>query len=86
MAGRASAEATKAKSGERSKLEAELDTALEDTFPASDPFSVGQFTATEPPSQPVDRQAPEIAPEAMPGEDPASASPARRGRRHKPAH
>jgi hypothetical protein len=84
MAGRASAEAVKAKSGERSKLEAELDTALEDTFPASDPFSVGQFTATEPPSQPIDRQAPEIAPEITPDEERASASPTRR--RRKPAH
>jgi len=42
------------------KLEANLDEALEQTFPASDPFSVGQVTATEPPSRPVDRRAPLI--------------------------
>jgi len=35
--------------GERRKLEAELDRALAQTFPASDPFSVGRSTATEPP-------------------------------------
>lgn len=45
---------------DRRKQEAGLDDALEQTFPASDPFSVGQFTATEPPSQPVDRKAPQV--------------------------
>jgi len=45
---------------DRRKQEAGLDEALAQTFPASDPFSVGQFTATEPPSQPVDRQAPQV--------------------------
>jgi hypothetical protein len=40
------------------KLDAELDKALAQTLPASDPFSVGQFTSTEPPSRPVDREAP----------------------------
>jgi hypothetical protein len=40
------------------KLDADLDKALAQTFPASDPFSVGQFTSTEPPSRPVDRKAP----------------------------
>jgi hypothetical protein len=40
------------------KLDAELDTALAGTFPASDPFSVGQFTGTEPPSRSIDHQAP----------------------------
>ena len=43
---------------DRRKQEAGLDEALEQTFPASDPFSVGQFTATEPPSRPADRKAP----------------------------
>ncbi len=32
---------------DRRKQEDGLDEALEQTFPASDPFSVGQFTATE---------------------------------------
>jgi hypothetical protein len=45
---------------DRRKQEAGLDEALAQTFPASDPFSVGQFTATEPPSRPADRKAPEI--------------------------
>ncbi len=42
----------------RRKQEAGLDEALEQTFPASDPFSVGQFTATEAPARPADRKAP----------------------------
>jgi hypothetical protein len=45
---------------QRRKLEMRLDEALAQTFPASDPFSVGQFTGTEPPSRPVDRRAPEV--------------------------
>ncbi|HEY7551725.1 MAG TPA: hypothetical protein VH913_19675 [Hyphomicrobiaceae bacterium] len=45
-----------AKRGARRKLDAELDKALAQTFPASDPFSVGQSTGTEPPSRPVDRR------------------------------
>ena len=57
MAGRA-----KTDGGRRRKLEAELDKALAQTFPASDPYSVGHFTSTEPPSRPVDRQAPELTP------------------------
>jgi hypothetical protein len=40
------------------KLEAALDEALSETFPASDPIAVGAPTATEPPSAPVDRKAP----------------------------
>lgn len=44
------------------KLDAELDKALAQTFPASDPFSVGQFTGTEPPSRPVERKAPRPEP------------------------
>ena len=46
----------------RRDLDAVLDEALEQTFPASDPFSVGQFTANEPPLRPVNRQAPRIKP------------------------
>jgi hypothetical protein len=46
----------------RRKLEARLDEALAQTFPASDPFSVGRFTGTEPPSRPVDRRAPKSVP------------------------
>jgi hypothetical protein len=54
------ARATENRSGRRKKLEAQLDEALEDTFPASDPFSVGRFTGTEPPSRPVDTKAAEV--------------------------
>jgi hypothetical protein len=43
-------------------LDAQLDLALEHTFPASDPVSVGGATGTEPPSRPVDRQAPDFDP------------------------
>ena len=32
-----------------------IDQALLETFPASDPVTVGHFTGTEPPSQPIDR-------------------------------
>jgi hypothetical protein len=32
-----------------------LDEGLKETFPASDPVSVGHFTSTEPPSRPIDR-------------------------------
>jgi hypothetical protein len=37
-------------------LEELLDRALEGTFPASDPVSVGRFTSTEAPSRPIDRE------------------------------
>jgi hypothetical protein len=73
MVGRA-----KAGGGERRKLEAELDKALAQTFPASDPYSVGHFTSTEPPSRPVDRQAPELPFEPV--------GPPPRRRKHKPSH
>jgi hypothetical protein len=43
----------------RRKLEAELDRALAQTFPASDPYSVGHFTSTEPPSRSIDNKPPE---------------------------
>lgn len=56
--------------GTRRKLDTELDKALAETFPASDPFSVGQFTGTEPPARPVDREAPR----------PEPVQPSRRGR------
>jgi hypothetical protein len=46
----------------RRELDDVLDEALKQTFPASDPFSIGQFTATEPPLRPVDRRAPRIEP------------------------
>jgi len=56
---------------DRRKQEAGLDEALEQTFPASDPFSVGQFTATEPPARPADRKAPLADPqEAEPCDHP----------------
>ena len=44
----------------RRELDSDLDKALAQTFPASDPFSVGQSTGTEPPSRPVDRKAPRL--------------------------
>jgi hypothetical protein len=72
MAGRAKTDGSR-----RCKLEAELDRALAQTFPASDPYSVGQSTSTEPPSRPVDRQPPELRLEAL-------ESPPRR-RSHQPA-
>src|SRR5262245_42964246 len=39
---------------ERRHLDDLLDAGLKETFPASDPVSVGHFTSTEAPSQPVD--------------------------------
>jgi hypothetical protein len=46
------------KGTEKDDLERQLDQALAATFPASDPISVGQPTATEPPARPADRKAP----------------------------
>ena len=40
---------------EKRHLDELLDEGLKGTFPASDPVSVGRFTSTEPPSQPIDR-------------------------------
>jgi hypothetical protein len=40
---------------EKRHLDELLDEGLKETFPASDPVSVGHFTDTEPPSRPVDR-------------------------------
>ncbi|HXF55774.1 MAG TPA: hypothetical protein VNK52_16795 [Hyphomicrobiaceae bacterium] len=37
-----------------------LDQALESTFPASDPYSVGRPTGTEPPARPASRKPPVI--------------------------
>jgi hypothetical protein len=59
------------------RLEKALDEALGQTFPASDPFSVGQVTATEPPARPVDRTAPRLVGEAR--------APVRRRRRKRAA-
>jgi hypothetical protein len=42
------------------KLDAELDKALAQTFPASDPFSVGHATGTEPPSRSIDHKPPKM--------------------------
>jgi hypothetical protein len=41
-------------SKQKRHLDELLDEGLQGTFPASDPVSVGHFTATEPPSRPVD--------------------------------
>jgi hypothetical protein len=54
----------------RSHLEAVLDEALRQTFPASDPFHVARFTATEPPLRPVDRRAPRLETSAIAGRRP----------------
>ena len=43
-----------AESKARGHLEELLDEGLKETFPASDPVSVGHFTSTEPPSRPID--------------------------------
>jgi hypothetical protein len=40
---------------ERRHLDELLDEGLKETFPASDPVSVGHFTSTEAPSRPIDR-------------------------------
>jgi hypothetical protein len=45
---------------ERSRLDARLDEALLETFPASDPIAVGRPTSTERPRRPIDRRAPAI--------------------------
>jgi hypothetical protein len=57
-------------------LDAVLDEALRQTFPASDPFHVGRATATEPPLRPTDRKAPKLDPGAISS---------RRGRRRRSA-
>jgi hypothetical protein len=49
------------KSGkEKRHLDELLDEGLKETFPASDPVSVGQFTGTEAPSRPIDRDAVDV--------------------------
>lgn len=53
-------------------LEAKLDDALDDTFPASDPIAVGGDTSTEPPLRSPDHKAPRI--------DPADVAAARKGK------
>jgi hypothetical protein len=55
---------SRSEEGTRRKQEAELDKALAQTFPASDPFSVGRFTSTEPPSRSPDHKPPKL--EAVP--------------------
>ena len=51
----------------KAMLDAALDEALDDTFPASDPIAVGAPTGTEPPRAPVDRKAPLSAPAHVSG-------------------
>lgn len=45
---------------EKRHLDELLDEGLMETFPASDPVSVGHFTGTEAPSQPIDRPATDV--------------------------
>jgi hypothetical protein len=40
---------------EKRRLDELLDEGLRETFPASDPVTVGHFTSTEPPSRPIDK-------------------------------
>jgi hypothetical protein len=42
---------------EKRHLDELLDEGLKGTFPASDPVSVGQFTGSEAPRRPIDRDA-----------------------------
>jgi hypothetical protein len=63
MAMTAKTNGRKPKQGGNRKLEAQLDEALGETFPASDPISVGHSTSTEPPARPTDRKAPVIDPD-----------------------
>jgi hypothetical protein len=58
MPGKAKAKSSKGPA--RDKQEAQLDEALDETFPASDPIATGHATSTEPPARPVDRKAPVI--------------------------
>jgi hypothetical protein len=46
---------------EKQHLDELLDEGLRETFPASDPVSVGHFTSTEAPSRPVDRDAVDLS-------------------------
>lgn len=64
---------SKAKS--RAKKDEQLDHALEETFPASDPVASGQSTGTEASGRPTDRKAPVISKEEI--------EMARKGRGHK---
>jgi hypothetical protein len=48
---------------EKRHLDELLDEALRETFPASDPVTVGHFTSTEPQSRPIGRAAREAASE-----------------------
>jgi hypothetical protein len=47
------------------KQDKKLDKAVEKTFPASDPVTVGRPTSTEPAKRPVDRQPPVITKEQV---------------------
>jgi hypothetical protein len=51
--------ATAAAARERRHLDELLDEGLRETFPASDPVTVGHFTSTEPPGRPIDRAIPD---------------------------
>ena len=46
---------------EKRHLDELLDEGLKETFPASDPVSVGHFTSTEPPSRPVERDVVDVS-------------------------
>jgi hypothetical protein len=56
----AKTKARKSKQGSDRKLDAQLDDALGETFPASDPVAVGHSTSTEAPARPTDRKGPVI--------------------------
>jgi hypothetical protein len=46
---------------EKRHLDELLDEGLKETFPASDPVSVGDFTSTEPPTRPIDRDVVDVS-------------------------
>jgi hypothetical protein len=59
----------------KEKKDEEVDKAVDETFPASDPTTHGKPTANEPSQRPVDRKAPVITREQI--------EQAQRGRGHK---
>jgi hypothetical protein len=64
-------------SRERQHVDELLDEGLKETFPASDPVSVGHFTSTEPPSRPIDAAAIDLQSEGK-GDGPVTPAQTRR--------
>ena len=53
------------KAPKRKNTEVELDRAIEQSFPASDPVAPKHITSTEPPGSEINRKPPDITPEAV---------------------